>query len=63
MKIAVVHGSSIKNKNKMLFEMTQIAAPQAEVINLGVTYEEELEISYVETSLLIGFFLRRLSDA
>lgn len=58
MKIAVVHGSSIKNKNKMLFEMTQIAAPQAEVINLGVTYEDELEISYVETSLLVALLLQ-----
>lgn len=58
MKIAVIHGSSVKNKNEILYSATKLAAPEAEVINLGITAEDDTEISYVETSLLVALLLQ-----
>lgn len=58
MKIAVIHGSSVKNKNEILYNATKLAAPEAEVVNLGVTAEDDIEISYVETSLLVVLLLQ-----
>lgn len=58
MKIAVVHGSSVKNKNEILYNAIKLAAPEAEVVNLGVTAEDDIEISYVETSLLVAMLLQ-----
>lgn len=58
MKVAVIHGSSVKNKNEILYNATKLAAPEAQVINLGITAEDDIEISYVETSLLVAFLLQ-----
>lgn len=58
MKIAVIHGSSVKNKNEILYNATKLAAPEVEVVNLGVTAEDDIEISYVETSLLVVLLLQ-----
>ena len=57
MKIAILQGSSQKEKNKILFNAVQQAAPNAEVINFGVFEDEQEELSYVEASFLIGLLL------
>lgn len=58
MKIAVIHGSSVKNKNEILYNAIKLAVPEAEVVNLGVTAEDDIEVSYVETSLLVALLLQ-----
>lgn len=58
MKIAVIHGSSVKNINEILYNNTKLMVPKAEVINLGVTVEDNIEISYVETSFLVALLLQ-----
>lgn len=57
MKIAILQGSSQKEKNKILFNTVQQAAPNAEVVNFGVFEDEQEELSYVEASFLIGLLL------
>ena len=57
MRIAVLQGSSQKEKNKMLFNAVQQAAPNAEVINFGVFEDEQDELTYVEASFLVGLLL------
>ncbi len=58
MKIAVIHGSSVKDKNEILYNAIKLTTPDTEVINLGVTAEDNVEISYVETSLLVALLLQ-----
>lgn len=57
MKIAVLQGSSQKDKNQLLYEAVKQSVPSAEVINFGVFEEEQEELTYVEASLLIGLLL------
>ena len=57
MKIAVLHGSSQKEKNKMLFNAVKKAAPNADIINFGVFEDEKEKLTYVETSFLAGLLL------
>ncbi|MCQ2374080.1 MAG: RpiB/LacA/LacB family sugar-phosphate isomerase [Phascolarctobacterium sp.] len=57
MKIAVLQGSSQKDKNQLIYEAVEHSAPLAEVINFGVFEEEHADLSYVETSLLIGLLI------
>jgi len=57
MKIAVLQGSSQKDKNSLIVNAVKQAAPQAEVLNFGVLEDEGVEISYVEASLLVGLLL------
>ena len=57
MKIAVLQGSSQKEKNKILFNAVQQAVPNAEVINFGVFEDEQDELTYVEASFLVGLLL------
>lgn len=57
MKIAILQGSSQKEKNKVLFHAVQQAAPHAEVINFGVFEHEQEELTYVEASFLVGLLL------
>ena len=57
MKIAVLQGSSQKEKNKILFNAVQQAAPNAKVINFGVFEDEQDELTYVEASFLVGLLL------
>ena len=57
MKIAVLQGSSQKEKNKMLFNAVQQSASNAEVINFGVFEDEQDELTYVEASFLVGLLL------
>ena len=57
MKIAVLQGSSQKDKNQLLYEAVKQSAPWAEIINFGVFEEEQEEVTYVEVSLLIGLLL------
>ena len=57
MRIAVLQGSSQKEKNKMLFNAVQQAAPNAKVINFGVFEDEQDELTYVEASFLVGLLL------
>ena len=59
MKIAVIQGSSQKAKNNLLYECCVKAVKDQghEVINFGVYEDEEIELSYVETALLISMLL------
>ncbi len=59
MKIAVIHASSVKDKNSILFECVTKAAESHghEVINLGVYPEENVSVSYVQTAFLISLLL------
>ena len=57
MKIAVLQGSSQKDKNQLIYGVVKQSAPSAEVINFGVFEEEQEELTYVEASLLIGLLL------
>ena len=59
MKIAVIQGSSQKAKNNLLYECCVKAVTNQghEVINFGVYEDEEIELSYVETALLISMLL------
>lgn len=59
MKIAVIQASSQKGKNKMLYQCVEkiTQAKGWEAVNFGVFPEEEVELSYVQTALLISMLL------
>ncbi|MEY8516699.1 RpiB/LacA/LacB family sugar-phosphate isomerase [Lachnospiraceae bacterium 29-84] len=59
MKIAVIQASSQKGKNKMLYQCVEKIAQAKgwEAVNFGVFPEEEVELSYVQTALLISMLL------
>lgn len=59
MRIAVLQGSSQKLKNGLLAECTVKAVKDLghEVINFGVFEDEEIEISYIQTAILISMLL------
>lgn len=59
MRIAVLQGSSQKLKNGILTECTVKAVKDLghEVINFGVFEDEETEISYIQTAILISMLL------
>lgn len=58
MKIAVIQGSSQKEKNGLLYACTRRAVEgRHEVVNFGVFPGEAAEYSYVETAVLVSLLL------
>ena len=59
MKIAVIQGSSQKDKNSIIYDtlIKVIKNKGYEVINFGVFNDEIVEYSYVETAMLISILL------
>lgn len=58
MKIAVLQGSSQKDKNKMLMEAVKKAiTSEDEVINFGIFEDERITFSYIQTALCISMLL------
>ena len=59
MKIAIIQGSSQKDKNNLLYNclMNTIKDKEHEVINFGIFPHEEIEYSYIETAMLISILL------
>lgn len=59
MRIAVLQGSSQKLKNGILTQCTVKAVKDLghEVINFGVFEDEETEISYIQTAILVSMLL------
>ena len=59
MKIAVIQGSSQKDKNRLLYDtITKVVKNKDyEVVNFGVYEEEEVQYSYVETAMQISILL------
>lgn len=58
-KIGVIHASSVKDKNTVLFQCTKDAVAELgyEVLNFGVCLDSDEQFSYIETSLCIGLLL------
>lgn len=63
MKIAVIQGSSQKEKNDLIYSLLSkvVESKGNEVINFGVFKDEEIEYSYVETAMLISILLESKS--
>jgi ribose 5-phosphate isomerase RpiB len=59
MKIAVIQGSSQKDKNELLYRCVQETAGSKghEIINFGIFPDENVQYSYVETAFLISVLL------
>ncbi|MGE5628400.1 MAG: RpiB/LacA/LacB family sugar-phosphate isomerase [Solirubrobacterales bacterium] len=59
MKIAIIQGSSQKDKNNLLYSclMNTVKDKGYEVINFGIFPDEEIEYSYIETAMLISILL------
>ena len=59
MKIAVIQGSSQKDKNSIIYDtlIKVVKHREYEVINFGVFNDEIVEYSYVETAMLISILL------
>lgn len=59
MKIAVLQGSSQRDKNEQLYSCTKKAVQghADEVINFGVFPEEKISFSYVQTALCISMLI------
>jgi len=59
MKVAVIQGSSQKNKNELVYNSLKniLKDKDYEVINFGVFQDEEVEYSYIETAMLISILL------
>lgn len=59
MKIAVIQGSSQKEKNDLLYRslIKVVRNMKYEVINFGIFHDETNEYSYVETAMLISILL------
>ena len=59
MKIAIIQGSSQKDKNSLLYKSVKEAVKDKsyEVINFGVFEDEDLDYSYVETAMLVSILL------
>lgn len=51
MRIGVMQATSQREKNRMLYECTKLAAKDAEVVNFGVFCDENTDVSYIETAL------------
>ena len=63
MKIAVIQGSSQKDKNELLFNCTKKAVSNQnyDVINFGIFENETLSYSYIQTALCISLLLESKS--
>lgn len=59
MKVAVIQGSSQKNKNELVYNSLKniLKDKDYEVINFGIFQDEEVEYSYIETAMLISILL------
>lgn len=59
MKVAVVQGTSQKDKNELIYNslMNILKDKDYEVINFGVFKDEEVEYSYIEIAVLISILL------
>lgn len=59
MKIAILQGSSQKDKNNLLYNslLKAVNGKGHEVINFGVFKDEEVEYTYIETAMLISILL------
>lgn len=59
MKVAIIQGSSVKDKNDLLYSTTKkvIKNKGHEIINFGAFQYEDVEYSYVETAMLISILL------
>lgn len=59
MKVAVIQGSSQKNKNELVYNSLKniLKDKHYEVINFGIFQDEEVEYSYIETAMLISILL------
>ncbi len=53
MKVALIHGSSQKNKNKLLYDLLEDNTEGIELINLGCFEDEIGKYSYVDIALQI----------
>ena len=58
MRVAVIQGTSRKNRNALLFESVKKAVQASdEVLNFGIFEEENEQYSYVEIAILISFLI------
>ena len=58
MRVAVIQGTSRKNRNALLFESVKKAVQSSdEVLNFGIFEEENEQYSYVEIAILISFLI------
>lgn len=59
MKIGIIHASSLKSKNELIFSCTQnaVRSQEYEVINFGVRKEEKDQYSYIETAISVSLLL------
>ena len=59
MKVAIIHGSSQKDKNSLVDKILReiLKGKDYEVINFGIFKDEDLEYSYVEIAMLISILL------
>ncbi|WP_270738325.1 RpiB/LacA/LacB family sugar-phosphate isomerase [Streptococcus anginosus] len=58
MRVAVIQGTSRKNRNALLFESVKKAVQSSdEVLNFGIFEEEDEQYSYVEIAILISFLI------
>ena len=63
MKIAVIQGSSQKDKNQLLYTAVKDAVEKNgdEVVNFGVFPDEDITFSYIQSSLCISLLLESQS--
>ena len=59
MKVAIIQGSSQKDKNSLVDKILReiLKGKDYEVINFGIFKDEDLEYSYVEIAMLISILL------
>ncbi|MBX9101619.1 RpiB/LacA/LacB family sugar-phosphate isomerase [Streptococcus anginosus] len=58
MRVAVIQGTSRKNRNALLFESVKKAVQSSdEVLNFGIFEEEDEQYSYVEIAILISLLM------
>ena len=57
MKIGLIHGSSQKDKNEVLYEILQRIAKGHEIVNFGCFPNEEGNYSYLDVALQIFFLI------
>lgn len=57
MKIVVLHGSTLAEKNELLYTYVKDVCKKDEVYNLGAFQSDTSNYSYLETALCIGFLL------
>lgn len=59
MKIAVIQGSSQRDKNSLVYDFVKKSVEKFnyEVVNFGVYHDETIEYSYVETAMIISILL------